>query len=163
MKRTGIFLCFMALMLALVCGLTPGQGAASAAAVTNGKSGPDITAGKAEERKMKMRVTDGTHTVVFELNGSPAAKSLHDQLPLTIAVENYSNDEKIFYPKKLDTSKAINADAKKGTLAYFSPWSDVVMFYRDFGSYRGLYELGQAVSGVDDIERLSGTITITKE
>ncbi len=116
-----------------------------------------------EEQKMKIHVTDGTHTAVFELNGSPAAKSLYDQLPLTIAVENYSNDEKIFYPKKLDTAKPINANAKKGTLAYFSPWGDVVMFYRDFGSYNGLYELGRAVSGADDIEHLSGTITITKE
>lgn len=110
---------------------------------------------------MKIRVTDGVRTVTFVLNGSPAAKSLYDQLPLSVKVEDYSDDEKIFYPKKLDTSKAVNANARRGTLAYFAPWGDAVMFYRDFGSYRGLYELGRAVSGVEAIELLSGTIKIT--
>ncbi len=124
-------------------------------------AGSDLSSESKEERKMQISVTDGTHTVIFELNGSPAAKSLYDQLPLTIDVENYSDDEKIFYPEKLDTSEAVNADAKKGTLAYFSPWGDVVMYYKDFGSYSGLYELGQAISGSDEIESLSGTIDIT--
>ncbi len=110
---------------------------------------------------MKIKVTDGNHTVIFRLNDSPAAKSLYRQLPLAVDVENYSNDEKIFYPKKLDTSKAVNANAKKGTLAYFSPWGDVVMYYRDFGSYNGLYELGEAVSGLDEIKLLSGKINVT--
>ncbi len=114
-----------------------------------------------ENGKMKISVTDGSHTVVFELNGSAAAKSLYNQLPLTVDVENYSDNEKIFYPGELDTSGAVNADAKKGTLAYFSPWGDVVMYYGDFGSYSGLYELGQAVSGADEIEHLSGKISIT--
>lgn len=118
---------------------------------------------KAEAEPMKIKVTDGTHTVVFELNDSKAAKSLYDQLPLTLGVENYSDDEKIFYPEKLDTSDPVDADAKKGTLAYFSPWGDVVMYYRDYGSYPGLYELGQAVSGAEEIEHLSGTLQITKE
>ncbi len=100
--------------------------------------------------------------VVFELNGSNAAMSLYGQLPLTAEVENYSDDEKIFYPEKLDTADPVNADAKKGTPACFSPWGDVVMYYRDFGAYPGLYELGQAVSGTDEIESLSGTLQITE-
>lgn len=119
-----------------------------------------LTLPEKEEREMKIQVTDGNHTVIFALNKSPAAKSLYDQLPLTVDVKKYYN-EKIFYPGKLDTSEAVSADAKKGTLAYFSPWGDVVMYYKDFGSYSGLYELGQAISGTDEIEYLSGTINIT--
>ena len=44
-----------------------------------------------------VRVTDsqGT-TLTLHLNGSPAAKDLCAQLPLDIAVENYSTNEKIF-------------------------------------------------------------------
>lgn len=34
------------------------------------------------------------------------------------------------------------------------------MFYEDFGSASGLYELGQAISGSEYIEDMSGTIEI---
>lgn len=113
---------------------------------------------------MKIRVTANSNTTVFELNNSLAAKDLYAQLPLNIKVENYSDNEKIFYPpKKLNTTDAPQADAKAGILAYYAPWGDVVMFYGNFGSANGLYELGHAVSGSEYIEIMSGTIQIDKD
>lgn len=112
---------------------------------------------------MQISVKANGNTTVFELNNCPAARDLYDQLPLKINVENYSNDEKIFYPpKKLNTTDTPQADAKEGTLAYYAPWGDVVMFYGDFGSAPGLYELGHAVSGKEHIRGMSGTIQIEK-
>lgn len=112
---------------------------------------------------MKIRVYSNGNTTVFRLNDSQAAKELYDQLPLSIEVENYSSNEKIFYPpKKLDTVNTPLANAKKGTLAYYAPWEDVVMFYGDFGTVSGLYELGHAVSGMEYIKNISGTIQIEK-
>lgn len=103
------------------------------------------------------------NTIVFELNNSPAASDLYSQLPLNIQVENYSTNEKIFYPpKKLDTTDTPLADAQAGTLAYYAPWGNVVMFYDSFGTANGLYELGRAVLGEEWIEGLSGTIQIEK-
>jgi len=100
---------------------------------------------------------------VFQLNDSTAAKELYAQLPLTIKVEDYSSNEKIFYPpKKLATAHTPLADAKAGTLAYFAPWGDVVMFYDRFGSYKGLYALGEAVSGGEYISQMSGTIRVER-
>jgi len=126
----------------------------------NGKT----SAGREDETKLKIIIRGNGKTVIFELNKSTAAKSLYEQLPMTVDVENYSNNEKIFYPeKKLDTSVTPLANAKKGTLAYYAPWGDVVLFYVDFGSASGLYELGKAVSGIDDIVSLSGKIQIEKE
>ena len=102
-------------------------------------------------------------TTVYELNDSPAARDLYAQLPLGITVEDYGNNEKIFYPpKKLSTDATPQADAKAGTLAYYAPWGDVVMFYKDFGSAAGLYELGHAVSGNEYIKKMSGTVRIEK-
>ena len=115
-----------------------------------------------ESDTMKMRVASGDIEVIFELNNTSAAKSLYDQLPLTIDVENYGGNEKIFYPEKLDCSDVIEGDCPTGTLAYFSPWGDVVMYYAPAFRYSGLYILGEAVEGVDNISRLSGTIEITK-
>ncbi len=116
----------------------------------------------AKENSMKISVTSNSNTIVYELNDSDAAKELYAQLPLTIEVENYSHDEKIFYPpKKLSSNNTpLAKNAKAGTLAYYAPWGDVVMFYKDFGSASGLYELGSVVSGKEYIKDMSGTIEI---
>jgi hypothetical protein len=112
---------------------------------------------------MQISVKANDKTTVFELNNSPAARDLFAQLPLSISVENYSNKEKIFYPpEKLDTTDTPQADAQTGTLAYYAPWGDVVMFYGSFGSAAGLYELGHAISGSEYIQEMSGTILVEK-
>ena len=112
---------------------------------------------------MKVSVTDGKNTLTYTLNDTPAAKDLYAQLPLTVNVENYSDNEKIFYPtKSLSKSDNIEGDCPAGTLAYFSPWGNVVMFYGDAPKYSGLYILGQVTSGKDAIKNLSGKITVTK-
>lgn len=112
---------------------------------------------------IRISVKANGKTTVFELNDSPAAKDLYAQLPLSVSVEDYSNNEKIFYPpEKLNITDTPEADAKVGTLAYYAPWGDVVMFYRSFGSAAGLYELGHAISGNRNIQEMSGTIRIEK-
>ena len=117
-----------------------------------------------DKQNMTIKVTSKGKTTLFTLNDSQAAKDLYDQLPLTIGVENFSSDEKIFYPpRKLNTADTPRANAKVGTLAYYAPWGDVVMFYGNFGSASGLYELGQAQSGEQFIKNMSGDITIEKE
>jgi len=119
---------------------------------------------RAEVQKiMKVSVTANSKTTVFELNNSQAASDLYAQLPLSIKVEDYSDNEKIFYPpRKLNTINAPQADARAGTLAYYAPWGDVVMFYDSFGSASGLYVLGLAVSGSEYINEMTGSIKIEK-
>lgn len=64
------------------------------------------------ERKIK--VQSDNYTVVYQLNNSKAADDLYQQLPLTIEVENYGEDEKIFYPPTpLDTKNAPKSNGKK--------------------------------------------------
>ena len=109
----------------------------------------------------RILVQFGENTVVYELNDSTAADSLYEQLPLTIEVEDYSTNEKIFYPpEELDTSNSPLAQGGAGTLAYYAPWGDVVMFYGDYGENSSLFELGQAVLGGELVSEMSGTITI---
>lgn len=112
---------------------------------------------------MQINIQTNDNTIVFELNNNQAAKELYEQLPFTITVENYGNNEKIFYPpKKLHTTGTPLANAQFGTLAYYALWGDVVMFYDSFGSASGLYELGNVISGGDYIKNMSGTIQIKK-
>lgn len=124
---------------------------------------PKNTNSSTTEGTMQMTVSDGTHEVIFQLNDSNASKSLYAQLPLEIAVENYGGNEKIFYPQPLDTSNTpLLQSGSVGTLAYFAPWDDVVMYYSECGAYSGLYVLGEAVSGAEYISQLSGTLHLNK-
>lgn len=112
------------------------------------------------ELRMQVKGEDGQN-IVFRLNDSPAANALYEQLPLTIPVEDYSHNEKIFYPpNELNTNDTPLARGSSGTLAYYAPWGDVVLFYGEFDGAGGLYELGEAVSGTDRIESLTGEIQI---
>ena len=99
--------------------------------------------------------------VTYRLNGSPAAESLAEQLPLTVEMEDFSTNEKIFYPPQpLDTEHTPTARGGAGTLAYYQPWGDVVLFYGDYRENPSLFELGQAVSGGELVEEITGTVTI---
>lgn len=113
-------------------------------------------------KAMQITVTSSGTTIIYELNDSQAAKDLYAQLPLEIEVEDYGGKEKIYYPpKKLNTSNTpLVKSAHPGTLAYYAPWADVVMFYGSFGSASGLYELGYTVKGADYIRSLTGAIRI---
>lgn len=111
----------------------------------------------------KIIVKSDKYSVTYQLNNSQAAKELYAQLPLTLKVENYSDNEKIFYPpKELKTDGTPKSEGQKGSLSYYAPWGDVVMFYEAAGSASELYELGTVVSGESDISKLSGKITISK-
>ena len=113
----------------------------------------------AEQRQISVQF--GENTVVYGLNDETAADSLYEQLPLTIEVEDYSTNEKIFYPDEApDTSNSPLAQAGAGTLAYCEPWGDVVFFYGDYNENPSLYELGQVVSGGELVSEMFGTITI---
>lgn len=124
----------------------------------------ETTSSETEENDMEstqIAVTCGDVQVVYALNDSPAVQSLLSQLPLTVAVEDFSTNEKVFYPpQELDTSDTPLAEGGAGTLAYYAPWGDVVLFYDSFSANGSLYELGEAVSGVENIGQMSGTITV---
>ena len=111
----------------------------------------------------QISVQFGDAEVIYELNGSIAADALYEMLPLTVDAEDFSTNEKIFYPPEAlacaETPLA-SSGTGAGTLAYYEPWGDVVMFYDNFNENPSLYELGHAVSGAEQIRGMSGTITV---
>lgn len=114
------------------------------------------------EDVMRIKVSSENAEVIFELNESSASKSFYEQLPLTVSVENYSTNEKIFeLPQKLDISNVWEGRCPKGSIAYFSPWNNVAMYYGDAPEYKGLYPMGTAVEGIEKIGELTGNLTIT--
>ena len=109
----------------------------------------------------RIRVTSDAGEIVFVLNDTPAAQSLLAQLPLTAETEPYSSNEIVFQPETpLDTENGLEGGGTAGYLGYFAPWNNVVMYYGDFEEYPGLYILGEAVSGAENIKDIKGMITI---
>ena len=110
---------------------------------------------------LKIRVAWDDHEVIYELNDSLAAKGLYDALPITVMIEDYSDNEKIFYPENtLDTSDAPLASGGPGTLAYYAPWGDVVFFYGEYHENSALYALGEVINGEDLIGLMNGEVLI---
>lgn len=110
--------------------------------------------------------TEQGNEIIFLLNDTPAANSFYNQLPLTVKVENYGSNEKIFYPpEKLDTTNGIY---NSGILNYYAPWGDIFMLYGTYkenenevsGDVNGVYTLGDVVSGREFIENMAGEIKI---
>ena len=118
-----------------------------------------VTSAFATGEAMKISVTDGEHTVIYRLNDSPSAISLYGMLPQDVIVEDYGNNEKIFYPgEKISTEGGLEGGGEAGALALFSPWGNVVMYYDSFSAYPGLYLLGEAIEGVDQVKNLAGFV-----
>lgn len=129
-------------------------------------SNPEAPASEQQDGKaditMRISIKSADVEIIYKLNGSQAAKELYGQLPLTTEVEPFSNNEMTFYPpKKLSTEDASLSGGEAGSLSYYVPWGDVVMFYAPCSPNSNLYELGTVVSGKEDISKLTGNITIT--
>lgn len=121
-----------------------------------------LASGGAEAAQARtIEVRSGETVVTYALEDNAAADALLAQLPLTIEIEDYSTNEKIFYPPQaLETAGAPAASGGAGVLAYYAPWGDVVLFYDDFSENASLFALGRAVSGAESIRDLTGTVTV---
>jgi hypothetical protein len=79
-----------------------------------------------------------------QLEDNPSARDFASLLPLTMVLEDYARTEKIAYlPRKLSTADAPQAiDPSVGDIAFYAPWGNLAIFYRDFGYSSGLIKLG---------------------
>ena len=111
---------------------------------------------------MKVKISSAGHEATFRLYDTRAAKDLYDQLPLHLELENFRDAQWMFYPpKKLAVTQAeAYHDGKKGELSYYAPWGDVFMLYKDFYAGDEMHRLGVNLSGIDEIEAMTGSITI---
>jgi hypothetical protein len=82
---------------------------------------------------MDIRVTIDGRPVDATLNDSPAARDLASLLPLTLNLEDFHGTERIADPpRKLTTEGAPEpAAAKVGDIAYFAPWGNLALFYKN--------------------------------
>lgn len=85
------------------------------------------------------------HQIAATLEANPAARELLTMLPLDLAIEDYSTNEKIAYlPQKLtDRSAEPFAAEAPGDLCYYAPWGNLVLYYDRYRYAPGLIRLGR--------------------
>ncbi|HIW00112.1 MAG TPA: hypothetical protein H9894_02860 [Candidatus Desulfovibrio intestinipullorum] len=99
------------------------------------------------------------------LKDTPAARGLCALLPLELTFEDYNATEKIaVLPKRLSIGESPTiCDPEPGTLAYFIPWGNLAIFYRDFRLSRNLVPLGRVVSGLEALGSMQGDFLLRME
>ena len=103
-----------------------------AAPSENEAAGSNGDAGSGDDARF-ISVQTENGSIIYQLNDSAATESLYQQLPITVESEDFSTNEKIFYPpQELNTDNCPLAAGGSGTLAYYQPWGDVVMFYGNY-------------------------------
>lgn len=118
-----------------------------------------------EGKKMKtIRIILDDETITATLDDRAAAREFLALLPLTVDLKDYASTEKIAdLPKKLSTAEApAGFEPKMGDLAYYAPWGNLAIFYKDFEYSRGLIKLGRITSGLKHLD-YSGSKRVTIE
>ncbi|MDM9384641.1 cyclophilin-like fold protein [Chlorogloeopsis sp. ULAP01] len=113
---------------------------------------------------MKINIKAGNEVVTATLIDSKTTQDFISLLPLTLTLEDYARNEKISYlSKKLSTEDAPpGSDPAVGDIAYYAPWGNLAMFYRDFGYSNGLVILGK-IDGAIDAFNVPGSVKVTIE
>ena len=120
-----------------------------------------------EGTKMKILLTVDGKQLTGTLVDSETARDFASLLPLTVTLEDYADTEKITYlPRKLSTKGAPSgSDPSVGDIAYYAPWGNLALFYKDFQYSSGLVILGKIDGGLEAFTRrdnLKATIELAR-
>lgn len=98
---------------------------------------------RSETMKISITINDGT-IINATLLDNDTTRDFVALLPLTLTLTDYNNTEKISdLPKKLSRKGTPSTMTPKvGDIAYYAPWGNLAIYYRDFGDSPGLIKLG---------------------
>jgi hypothetical protein len=113
---------------------------------------------------VKIRLTINGKAISATLLTNATAKDFLSLLPMTLTLDDYAATEKIAYPpRKLSTAGAPRgSDPSVGDIAYYAPWGNLAIFYRDAPYAKGLVPLGRIDSGIEALS-VSGKLKVTIE
>ena len=112
--------------------------------------------------KIKLKLPDKTLTATLHDNAT--ARQFASMLPLTLTLQDYNKTEKISdLPRKLTTDGApAGSDPATGDIAYYAPWGNLALFYKDFDYSKGLIILGR-IDGEAEALNAPGEMKVTIE
>lgn len=120
----------------------------------------EISTKQADSMQINIKVKD--KVVRATLIDSKTTQDFISLLPLTLTLEDYARTEKISdLPKRLSTEDAPpGSDPAVGDIAYYAPWGNFAIYYRDFGYSNGLVILGKIDGGIEALN-VPGSVEVT--
>jgi hypothetical protein len=111
---------------------------------------------------VNIRLTVQERVVNATLNDSAAARDFASLLPLTLKLSDFHGSERIAgLPRRLSTSgAAASADPEAGDLAFYAPWGNLAIYYRDAPPASGVVLLGRLADGGAEVLATAGRVTI---
>ena len=105
---------------------------------------------------MKIHIVMKESVVEATLENSRASQDFVSLLPLELTLSDYHGTEKIAdLPARLSTDGAPEGvTPETGDIAYFAPWGNLAIFYRDFRYSPGLVRLGRIEGNVERMRTL---------
>lgn len=90
-------------------------------------------------------IVSGSRRWTANIEDSPSARDFLVQLPLTLTLNDYAGTEKIAdLPRPVTREGAPDAiTPRAGDLAFYAPWGNLAVFYRDGHHSPGLIILGR--------------------
>ncbi len=112
----------------------------------------------------QINITLDDTVITAKLDDTPTVRDFIARLPMTVKLEDYAATEKVTYlPRKLITEGApAGVDPAIGDIAYYAPWGNIAIYYKDFGYSPGLIKLGEITSGMAHL-KFSGAKQATIE
>ncbi len=113
---------------------------------------------------MKIRIKFEDKVLTATLRDNKTARDFVSQLPLTLTLEDYASTEKISdLPKRLSAEGAPSgSDPSVGDIAFYAPWGNLAIFYRDAKYANGLIILGKIDSDAAAFN-VPGSLKVTIE
>jgi hypothetical protein len=110
---------------------------------------------------MRIRMSIEGTPLTATLDDNVASRDFASLLPLALTLTDYAATEKISdLPRRLSTEETPpGSEPAVGTLAYYAPWGNLALFYRDAGYANGLVRLGTITSGMDVLKQ-SGPLEV---
>jgi hypothetical protein len=104
----------------------------------------------AKSLPMTLRITIADTVLTARLEPGPAARDFAALLPLTLELSDYNQTEKIAQlPRKLATrGEPEGYTPRSGDIAFYAPWGNIALFYKDFAYSKGLVKLGHITGDI---------------
>jgi len=111
---------------------------------------------------MKIQIMIDGKPITATLQDNATSRDFLSLLPLTLTLKDHASTEKVSdLPRRLSTAGApAGADPDVADIAYYAPWGNLAIYYKDFGYSEGLVRLGRIDSGIEALRR-PGTIEVT--
>jgi hypothetical protein len=132
---------------------------------SNNQTRSEMAVSKHQPMKtLKIQIVINGKVVIATLDDNPTAKDFYSLLPLKLTLDDYAATEKVAYlPRKLSRDGApAGARPVIGDIAYYAPWGNLAIFYKDFAYSDGLIKLGKIDSGLESVIA-DGSLKITIE